>query len=389
MNIFIVARGLLAVTLTVCVAGLSLPAAAQTAAVANAVVTGKIAATGQEPERVSFQIREDGQALPKGTLILCNANVVQKNVGRTLDIDDQVVFRGDLNPQLQPDKCLLAIRTVAPPVQNQLLVLGFSALLVLAAATVAVWGRPWEFLVGADNRYSNSKCQLAIWFGTAMTFYVATVILRVMYLGWDYLDGVSLTANVMSLTGLSALTFGAAKAVTAQKVVTAATENSVAVGKEAGLAAAAAGVPQSVVDQVSQAVASTDTSNAVAVVNSALAPLGANVVTTVAKATAQAVARQPSPKAPKTPDVDNGEPNLITDLFQNNKGDVDIGDFQMIFVALTAVVIFGLACFHSLGTIQYLAHVSLPDVDNSLLAGFGIGQGAYLVKKAAMPLGEG
>jgi hypothetical protein len=33
--------------------------------------------------------------------------------------------------------------------------------------------------------------------------------------------------------------------------------------------------------------------------------------------------------------------------------------------------------------------VALPDVDTALLPGFGIGQGAYLVKKAATPLGKG
>jgi hypothetical protein len=33
--------------------------------------------------------------------------------------------------------------------------------------------------------------------------------------------------------------------------------------------------------------------------------------------------------------------------------------------------------------------VALPDIDTAPLSGFGIGQGAYLVKKAATPLGKG
>lgn len=33
--------------------------------------------------------------------------------------------------------------------------------------------------------------------------------------------------------------------------------------------------------------------------------------------------------------------------------------------------------------------VALPDIDSSLLAGFGVGQGAYLVQKAALKAGDG
>jgi MoxR-like ATPase len=32
---------------------------------------------------------------------------------------------------------------------------------------------------------------------------------------------------------------------------------------------------------------------------------------------------------------------------------------------------------------------TLPDVDTALLGGFGVGQGAYLIKKAALPNGVG
>ena len=56
---------------------------------------------------------------------------------------------------------------------------------------------------------------------------------------------------------------------------------------------------------------------------------------------------------------------------------------------MTAAVIFAIACFNSLAAMAYVTHASLPDVDSSLLAGFGIGQGAYLAKKAALPLGKG
>jgi len=82
-------------------------------------------------------------------------------------------------------------------------------------------------------------------------------------------------------------------------------------------------------------------------------------------------------------------PNLLTDLVQNDEGAPDLGDFQMIAITLTAVVIYLTSTFNALASIPLQVHVSLPDVDTSLLAGFGIGQGAYLVKKAALPPGRG
>src|SRR5262249_51993505 len=76
-------------------------------------------------------------------------------------------------------------------------------ILALAAGFAIVWFaamlctavRPVRFLVGADNRYSNSKVQVAMWFSAVLAAYLATVILRVAVWGWDYLGGVEFTAN--------------------------------------------------------------------------------------------------------------------------------------------------------------------------------------------------
>jgi|HubBroStandDraft_5_1064220.scaffolds.fasta_scaffold74446_1 hypothetical protein len=192
----------------------------------------------------------------------------------------------------------------------------FAALLVVVAAA-ATGGRPWRFLIGVDNRYSNSQCQLALWFGAVSTVYATTVALRVMEFGWDYLGNVAIPAHVAALTGLSALTFGGAKIITVQKVDTAA---------QAGLAPA--------------------------------------------KSTAL-------------------KPHLLTDLFVNDKGAADLGDFQMILITVVAVIIFMLTALHQLGTLFSGQAYSLPDIDTSLLTSFGIGQGAYLVKKAALKAGDG
>jgi ABC-type Co2+ transport system permease subunit len=178
-------------------------------------------------------------------------------------------------------------------------------------------GAPQEFLIGTDNRYSNSQCQLALWFGAMATVYLAAVWLRIIYLGWDFVGGVGLTTNLVALTGLSAFTFGSAKVITAQKVDTA----------------------------------------------------------------AQAGHVDAKPPA--------ASPNLLTDLVQNDSGKADLGDFQMILITLAAVTIFVVSAFNFLGSLELATQVTLPDIDTTLLSAFGLGQGAYLIKKGAARLGEG
>jgi len=180
-----------------------------------------------------------------------------------------------------------------------------------------LWRSPLAFLIGADNRYSNSQTQLALWFATVATVYLATIALRFIYLGADYISGVGITENVLGLTGLSALSFGGAKVITTQKIQNATQPN------------------------------------------------------------------QPAPKPAAA------RPNLLTDLVQNDRGQADLGDFEMILIALGSAGIFALSAFHFLGELKLAAQVTLPDIDTTLLASFGIGQGAYLVKKAALNLGEG
>jgi hypothetical protein len=70
-------------------------------------------------------------------------------------------------------------------------------------------------------------------------------------------------------------------------------------------------------------------------------------------------------------------------LVQNDFGMFDIGDFQMFFITLFAIGMFLLLIFNFLGAIEMRKIVNLPDVDTTILAAFGLGQGAYLAKKAA------
>lgn len=218
----------------------------------------------------------------------------------------------------------------AVPASARLWALLVSLFVVVAVATVLTRFKPQKLLIGADNRYSNSQTQLALWSAAVAVVYLAAVGLRMGWLGGDFIGGVGLPANLIAMTGLSALSFGGAKVIVSQKVANAG-------------AAAAAGTPGP---------------------------------TVVATPTGPA-----KPRAPK--------PNLLNDLFQNDAGRPDIGDLQMILVTVVAIIIFVLSSFNFLGDLQVASQTTLPDVDTALLSGFGIGQGAYLLKKAALPLGEG
>lgn len=182
-----------------------------------------------------------------------------------------------------------------------------------------------SFFVGVDNRVSNSQTQLVLWGSTVFVVYLTTVILRIAYGSGDFPDmigGVGIPSNLLALSGLSALTFGGARAVTASK-------------------------------------------QASAVVANAVNP-----------------AHQVSMKT-RAPNPD------FRDLFRNDAQEMDLGDTQMILITFIAIVIYALKAFFFLGHIEVTSTITLPDVDTTLLAGFGVGQGAYLAKKAGSDPGKG
>lgn len=220
------------------------------------------------------------------------------------------------------------IQSVSRPVASRgtrLLALFIGFFIIVSFFFLASKGKPTVFLVGADNRYSNSKVQVVLWFGAMMTVYLATLWLRWKYLGWDYFGGLAITENLLALSGISALTYGAAKAITVQK--------SESAEEAAGAPTKTAGAPP---------------------------------------------AKKPAKKS-----------QWWTDLFQNDHGEFDLGDTQMFFFILLAVAMFLLNSFHFLGWLEYAKNITLPDVDTTLLSGIGLSQGAYLAKKAASAPGKG
>lgn len=219
------------------------------------------------------------------------------------------------------------------PIKFRILVVAVASLLLLALAALVTQGAPLKFIVGMDNRYSNSKLQIALWFWILISTYVGTIALRAWFGGSDFFGGVNIPQNLLLLSGLSAITYGGAKAITTAK------------------ANAAAAAPDP----------------------AAPAPLAAPAAPLPVAA--------PADLSEKTILPDNSE--KLSDLVQNDIGDFDFGDFQMLAVTLLAVAMYVVLVFHFLSSIDFRTQVTLPDVDSTVLAAFGLGQGAYLAKKAA------
>lgn len=171
-------------------------------------------------------------------------------------------------------------------------------------------GRPSDLYLGTDNRYSSSKFQTVLWFGLVISAYIAIVSHRILAAGWSYVGGVDIPPNLLILSGISVLTFTAAKAITSGKVEKAVTEGR-----------------------------------------------------TEVKASAD---------APQATD-------LICDDFQRT----DLGDFQMVAITVLAVIIYAISAVEFMEQIEFRRAVTMPDVDATLLSIFGLGQAAYLGKKAA------
>ncbi len=107
---------------------------------------------------------------------------------------------------------------------------------------------------------------------------------------------------------------------------------------------------------------------------SSLTFAGAKGITT-AKIDAALAGGQQNPKP-------SGVPNFWKDLLQNDSGAFDFGDFQMFVVTLLAIGMYAVTFLHALQIIAISRTTALPDIDTTILAAFGLGQGAYLTKKA-------
>jgi hypothetical protein len=227
-------------------------------------------------------------------------------------------------------KAIEPATVVHTTLQQRLVTLVVSAAAIAFLVLTFTGSRLPMLLMGLDGRYSNSKFQMVLWFGVVITTYVATVILRWFASGYDteFFGGVNFPQNLLLISGFSALTFGGAKGITVSKVQKAQTK--------------AVEEPGATTEDVSRAIEKS----------------------------------KPHLKKGKAP-------SFFADLSCDDQGNPDLGDLQMVLVAILAVAVYSVQVWHFWGTVTLLKTVTTPDVDSTILATFGLGQGAYLVKKAA------
>lgn len=225
---------------------------------------------------------------------------------------------------------------------DRFFVMLLSSVLMLAIAGVFCWGWPLpRLLKGIDGRYSNSMTQMVIWAGALATAYLSALYFRWTIAG--VLGNIGIPQNLLLISGLSGLTFVGARTITERKLDTA--------GRQAKPSPPDPSQPPAA--------------------NANLAPAA-------------------GPQAPpaNAPGALKGLPpsRFPQDLAMNDRGEFDFADFQMIVITLVAVVTYLTQIYIFLGDLDYRTIVTLPDVDSTILASLGLGQGAYLAKKATSDL---
>lgn len=223
---------------------------------------------------------------------------------------------------------------------TRVLVLGGAAVLTFLLYFFVSGLHPLQLIVGEDNRYSNSKFQVALWFFVLITTYVATFALRAKA---GVIGQISIPQNLLLLSGMSAFTYAAAKGITTSKVNDA---------KAQGIAD-----PKNTAASPSLLKNLTHDDGSAPIV---VAPAG----------------------------IAPGAPMAL--LNRGKQPSLDLGDTQMVIVTLLAVAAYLYTTLHFMGNSTHLydATVKLPDVDSTILSIFGIGQGAYITKKAVGNVGQ-
>src|SRR5580698_3421093 len=141
----------------------------------------------------------NGSDFDRNNPVSCPLADVQQALGRAPDAGDQVQLGNGVRTDTKDPRCALRMRTETVSFYQRIGVVGAAAVLVIFLASLAAgapadpangqpkrkWiGTPTKFLLGTDGRYSNSQCQLALWFGVAMTMYLSMMVLRVVRLDW-------------------------------------------------------------------------------------------------------------------------------------------------------------------------------------------------------------
>ncbi len=187
-----------------------------TAAPASGAVTASVVRISSDKK--SIEVKEPNTQ--NDVMLALGKGAQDELAGITLSQGDEISIVVEQNNviSIKPGKRI----TVPVGVRLGYLLGSAAGLLIFSILALMLAGKRglcnFRFLIiGEDNRYSNSKFQIAIWFFALITTYLATVLLRWCYAGGDYLQ-VDIPQHLLLLSGLSALTFAGAKAITTSKI---------------------------------------------------------------------------------------------------------------------------------------------------------------------------
>src|SRR5688572_12272431 len=159
------------------------PLTAQSAP-ADGSVVGRVISIAPDRSSVTLAPREGGRAVVWTVADLPDA----RERAKAFHVGDVIAARTvPRNGALQ----IVATTpvTVTVPIGARLLIVGGTAFVLwLIARLWAPGGVRW-LVLGEDNRYSNSKVQLALWTWLLFTVYLATVLLRLKGGGLSFLGG--------------------------------------------------------------------------------------------------------------------------------------------------------------------------------------------------------
>jgi hypothetical protein len=105
---------------------------------------------------------------------------------------------------------------------------------------------------------------------------------------------------------------------------------------------------------------------------SVLSFTGAKVITTAKIEKAGGEAKPDAVGGPKA-----------SDLINDDLDRKDLGDFQMVVATFLAVILYAISTVEFMRHLEFRSMITMPEVDSTLLAIFGLSQAAYLGKKAA------
>jgi hypothetical protein len=253
---------------------------------------------------------------------------------------------------------------IDPAARFSVMAIAFGALFIFSSLALGI--RPFGIFVGADNRYSSSKFQAALWFFVLITTYLATVFFRWTHAG--LVGGVSIPTNLFLISGLSVLTFAGAKAMKQNQMGNLEADSQKAT-RNASLA------------MMATTAATEDTQTVQGYARLCAPQIRLNAMTQDAAAEAQNVAEEKKKVLSKLKAA--GTPRFWYDLTHDDNDTPSLSKFQLMVVIMIAVGIYLFQAWEFLATVPVQAKISLPDVDTALLTAFGLGQGAYLGVKFA------